>query len=253
MPVRIRSATPSRNPGRSWSFCRDSEPHSRSYTVHQFLLYGFGACQTRKGTPMNPREQRGLELAKAANIRRTDRAWYVPSQNGKGHHYSVNLDGDSPRCTCPDYELRRQKCKHIFAVEYTLKQEVSPNGTVTVTETKRVTYKQDWSAYNAAQTGEKARFMPLLSDLCRSIQQPIQANGRPRLPLSDMVFAVVTKVYEGFSARRFTCDLQEAQVKGLIHRAAHFNSVNRYLADPELTEILKALVTLSSLPLKAVE
>ena len=41
---------------------------------------------------MNPREQRGLELAKAANIRHTDKAWYVPSQNGKGHHYSVNLD-----------------------------------------------------------------------------------------------------------------------------------------------------------------
>ena len=195
---------------------------------------------------MNPREQRGLELAERAKIRRTDRAWYVPSQNGGGNHYSVILDGDSPRCTCPDYELRRQKCKHIFAVEHTLKQEVSPNGTVTVTETKRVTYRQNWPAYNAAQSEEKARFMALLSDLCRSVRQPEQANGRPRLPLSDMVFAVVLKVYEGFSSRRFTCELKEAHKSGFVYRPPHFNSINRYLADPELTEVLKALVTLSS-------
>jgi uncharacterized Zn finger protein len=61
---------------------------------------------------MEAREQRGLELARAAKIRHTDRAWYVPSQSGRGHHYSVNLNGDSPRCTCPDYEARRMKCKH---------------------------------------------------------------------------------------------------------------------------------------------
>ena len=84
---------------------------------------------------MNPREQRGLELAKAANIRHTDKAWYVPSQNGKGHHYSVNLDSGSPSCTCPDYELRGAKFKHIYAVQYTLEKEVSPNGETTITET----------------------------------------------------------------------------------------------------------------------
>ncbi len=202
---------------------------------------------------MNPREQRGLELAQAAKIRRTDRAWYVPSQNGGGNHYSVILDDEAPRCTCPDYELRRQKCKHIYAVEYTLKEEVSPNGPTTVTETVKVTYRQNWKAYNAAQSEEKGRFVALLSDLCRTVSQPPQANGRPRLPLSDMLFAVVLKVYEGFSSRRFTCDLKEAQAKGFVHRPPHFNSVNRYLADPELTEVLKALVTLSSLPLRAIE
>jgi len=203
---------------------------------------------------MNPRERRGLELAETAEISRRGDVWSVPSQSGTGRYW-VKLNGDKPICTCPDHELRHERCKHIYAVEYTLKQEVSPNGTTTVTETvaKRVTYKQNWAAYNAAQSEEKDRFMPLLSDLCRSIRQPIQANGRPRLPLRDMVFAAVMKVYEGFSARRFTCDLKEAQDKGFIHSAAHFNSVNRYLADPELTEILKALVTLSSLPLKAVE
>ncbi len=201
---------------------------------------------------MDAREQRGLELARAAKIRHTDRAWYVPSQSGRGHHYSVNL-GSVPRCTCPDYELRGGKCKHIYAVEYTIKQETSPDGTVTVTETKRVTYKQNWTAYNAAKSEEKSRFMLLLADLCQGLPQPPQENGRPRLPLSDMTFASVFKVYVGFSSRRFTSDLKEAHADGLVTKTPHFNSVNNYLANPDLTEVLKGLVTLSSLPLKSVE
>lgn len=202
---------------------------------------------------MDAREQRGLELSRAAKIRHTDRAWYVPSQSGRGHHYSVNLNGDSSRCTCPDYEARRMKCKHIYAVEYTLKRETALDGTVTITETKRVTYKQNWTAYNAAKSEEKSRFMLLLADLCQGVPQPPQGNGRPRLPLSDMIFASVFKVYVGFSSRRFTSDLKEAHADGLVTKTPHFNSVSNYLANPDLTEVLKGLVTLSSLPLKSVE
>jgi transposase len=73
------------------------------------------------------------------------------------------------------------------------------------------------------------------------------------LPLSDMTFASVFKVYCGFSSRRFTTDLRDAFVAGHIDSTPHFNSVSNYLAKPELTDILKELVVLSSLPLKAVE
>jgi hypothetical protein len=112
---------------------------------------------------------------------------------------------------------------------------------------------QNWTAYNAAQSEEKHRFVELLADLCNTVPQPEQVMGRPRLPLSDMLFAAAYKVYVGFSARRFTSDLKDAQARGLIGNAAHFNSVNRYIADPELTDALKSLVTASSLPLKAAE
>ncbi len=108
-------------------------------------------------------------------------------------------------------------------------------------------------SYNAAQTCEKGKFVSLLSDLCRSIPEPVQDRGRPRLLLSDRVFASAYKVYVGFSARRFSTDLKDAQSRGLIRKISHFNSVNRHLSDPELTEVLKRLVTLSSLPLKSVE
>jgi hypothetical protein len=48
--------------------------------------------------------------------------------------------------------------------------------------------------------------------------------GRPRLPLADMLLAAAYKVYVGFSARRFTSDLKDAQMRGLIGRAAHFTA-----------------------------
>ncbi|MDQ5827208.1 MAG: transposase [Chloroflexota bacterium] len=96
--------------------------------------------------------------------------------------------------------------------------------------------------------------MVLLADLCSGVPTVrLPGAGRPRLPLKDMIFAAAYKVYVGFSARRFTSDLREAFVSGQIDSMPHFNSVNRYIANPELTEPLKALVTASSLPLKSVE
>src|SRR5215210_108694 len=111
----------------------------------------------------------------------------------------------------------------------------------------------NWTSYNAAQSEEKHRFVELLADLCNTIGQPEQVMCRPRLPLTDMLFAAAYKVYVGFSARRFTSDLKDAHAKGLIGNAAHFNRVNRYMANPDLTDALKSLVTMSSLPLKAAE
>jgi hypothetical protein len=68
-----------------------------------------------------------------------------------------------------------------------------------------------------------------------------------------MVFASVYKVYAGFSSRRFTSDLRDAYTAGLIDSRPDFYSVSNYLAKPELTDILKELITASSLPLKPIE
>jgi transposase len=203
-------------------------------------------------TTDNPREKRGLAIAATSRIDHNGGVWRVPSQSGKDT-YTVVLDAEQPHCTCPDHEVRRVKCKHIYAVEYTIKRETSPNGKVTETKTVKVTYAQNWTAYNAAQSEEKTRFAALLSDLCSLVPQPPQTFGRPRLPLSDMVFASAFKVYTGFSSRRFTSYVREAHDYGLIGSTPHFNSVTNYLSDAALTPILRSLITLSSLPLKAVE
>jgi transposase/predicted nucleic acid-binding Zn finger protein len=209
---------------------------------------------------MSDREQKALVIAATSKLKKLGNVWSVPSQSGKGA-YRVDLRKESPFCSCPDHELRGVRCKHILAVEIVIKreqttEEMSDGTTVvteTVTATKRVTYRQEWTAYNQAQTNEKHLFESLLSELCSGIGEPEQTMGRPRLMYKDMVFASAFKVYCGMSARRFTTDFCEAQVKGHVSKSAHFNSVNRYLANPALTPLLHELITASSLPLKAIE
>ena len=108
-------------------------------------------------------------------------------------------------------------------------------------------------AYNAAQTSEKDTFMVLLADLCAGIPQPEYAFGRPRLPVSDMVYTAVAKVYGGFSARRFDSDVREAHRQGFIAAPPSFNTVNRYIANPDLAPIILGLIERSAEPLGVVE
>ncbi len=209
---------------------------------------------------MEAREQKGLEIAAKSKLRQSGDRWFVPSQSGHvgahGSSYIVKPDISNPSCTCPDHETRQVKCKHIWAVEFTVQREYTNDGkveTVTETVTVRQTYKQEWSAYNKAQTNEKERFVELLAELCKGIEEPVQSIGRPRLPLADILFASTFKVYSSVSRRRFMTDLRDAQSKGLLSRAAHYNSISRYLENASLTPLLTALIKTSSLPLQAIE
>jgi DDE family transposase/SWIM zinc finger len=214
---------------------------------------------------MDLREQKGLEIAAKAKLTQQGGRWLVPSQS-KGStasgdkRYVVKPDVSDPQCNCPDHEIRRVKCKHIWAVEYTILREYdySNDGqTVTqkVTETVTVkkTYQQDWPAYNAAQTNEKDQFQSLLHQLCQGIGEPSQKIGRPRLAFEDMIFSACFKVYSTVSGRRFMTDLREAQKKGYISKVPHYNSVFNYFENEALTPYLEMLIEESSLPLAAIE
>ena len=118
---------------------------------------------------------------------------------------------------------------------------------------RRVTYPQAWPAYNRAQTNEKAHFLVLLSDLCRSVEAPQQAKGRPRVPLGDIIFAATLRSYSTVSGRRFMCDLREALAKGYLSKLPSYTALFDYLNTAALTPYLKQLIAASSLPLTAVE
>ena len=124
----------------------------------------------------NGRQQRGLELAATARITRKGRGWEVPSQTLNGR-YTVTRNSEGYRCSCPDHELRGVKCKHAFAVEFVIQRETAPDGTVTETRAVRVTYAQDWRAYNTAQTTEKESFCRLLRDLVATESEPRRGVG----------------------------------------------------------------------------
>lgn len=205
---------------------------------------------------MNAREQRGLAIAAKCKIEKHKGAWLVPSQSGVGKSYRVNPA--LGMCSCPDHIETGEKCKHQYAVEFTMSREFHADGTVTDTQeiklTKKTTYKQDWPAYNAAQSCEKDRFQELLFDLCRNIAEPERKGvGRKPHTVKDSIFTMVFKVYGTVSSRRFSCDLKEAHERGYLSKPIPGLKTIQFFENPDFTPILKKLIHLSSLPLRAVE
>ena len=73
----------------------------------------------------NARKQRGLAIAQASNqvVRLDDPFYKVSSQTGEGM-YDVTRTRSFAMgwiCTCPDCQYRKVKCKHIWAVQFSLK------------------------------------------------------------------------------------------------------------------------------------
>ncbi|MGV8127638.1 MAG: transposase [Methanothrix sp.] len=198
------------------------------------------------------RKERGKEIAENGNVKKVnDHSFKVKSQSGKGA-YEVKATPNGMTCTCPDFVYRGGKCKHIAATRFYLEIEKdTPQGTVT--EKVHLTYSQAWEAYNAAQKAEVKLFDELLKDLVKSIPEPEQTKGRPRLSLQENLFCTIQKVYSQLSSRRAFSLFQNATERKQIEHAPHFNSTSKLLNKPEITPILHKLVTLSALPVAGIE
>jgi transposase len=112
---------------------------------------------------------------------------------------------------------------------------------------------QNWPAYYASQINEKPLFFNILGELSKEVVEPDYLTGRRPFPLRDMVISLVYKVYSNLSSQRFQYDLREVQAKGLIGMAPSPNTLSEYMRDESLTDVLRQLVTKSSLPLAGVE
>ena len=205
------------------------------------------------------RAQRGLAIVKAkgTSIRQIVADKYlVPSQTLASGGYVVDVTSAS--CTCPDWAERggigrEHRCKHLWAVLYVRHEVAMPDGNTVVT-TKKITIKRDWHAYNAGQQDDKGRAQILLHSLCEGIvQPPYKGNGRPSLPLADIVYSAAMKVYTGMSARRAMTDLDWCEERKHIEKAPSFNSIFRYMENPAMTPLLQMLIHESAEPLAACE
>jgi transposase len=202
---------------------------------------------------LDARQERGAALAKAKGrqIRHVAGAKYlVPSATGTAGYV---VDHEAGNCTCPDHEDRRVRCKHLWAVAYVRHEVALPDGSTLVTEAVRVTYSQDWSAYNRAQTGEGERVRILLRDLCNGIHEAPHGRGRPRVALGDVIYGAALKVYGTKSGRRSASDLRDAEERGLVGRAASYNTLFRRLESADMMPVLEGLLSESGRPLRAIE
>jgi transposase len=124
---------------------------------------------------------------------------------------------------------------------------------VSLPMTIRVTYPQNWKAYNLAQSQEFKIFNELLQDLVVDVEEPLQTKGRPRTSLRDELFCTIQKVYSQLSVRRSASFIDSALLKGQIGYKPHFNISSRVLNRSKITEILQDLLAKTAFPLRFIE
>src|ERR1043165_491693 len=212
----------------------------------------------RRSKSMSLREAKGLLIADRVQLKQEGNLYLVPSQSGRGKY---KVDPQAKTCSCPDFEFRQAACKHIYAVEITIRRSKTTHiksGVTTVSETVKVTRKTyaqpSWPAYHKAQVNEKKLFLYLLNQLCQGVGTPAQHGAGQRvLPLEDMIFAMAYKVYSTVSTRRFMTDMHEAHAKGYTSKLPCYNSIINYFDSEMVTDYLKMLIEESALPLQAIE
>ena len=195
-------------------------------------------------------------LSKENSIQKIDKGIYlVQSQTGIGS-YKVEWNGKEWVCNCPDYIKRGhiRPCKHVLALK--LRLEV---GYVTIEgqepKIEPITYSQNWSAYNQAQSQEIELFDQFLTQLVSYVEEPEQKQGagRPSHSMRDLIFCCVMKTYSQLSSRRSQCLFHQALQRHQLSDKIHYNAISRTLLKKETTPILHELVKLSAQPLASVE
>ncbi len=122
------------------------------------------------------------------------------------------------------------------------------------TQNKLPTYQgTDWHKYNLAKTNEKRLFYELLNELCKLIPEPIHENGRPPIPVKDMIFMSALKIYNNFSSRKIHHDIKEAELSGYIKKAPHYNRLSDFFNSLWTYDLLKKILTITAIPLRELE
>ncbi len=226
------------------------------------------------------REERGRDIAKRGGIRQVGARYVVPSQSVSNSNapptYIVDLVSDPETCTCPDHAERGAlgiRCKHIEAAYFwlTLEGVVSDGGDgrddggesadgdrtdKPKRKPKRPTQPRNWPVINEVARHEVERLRPLLKALCARVPEPeriVGLPGRKPIPLRDLIFAMVMKVYTGKSGRAAESEIRACAKDGYISKPFQHNRVHSAMEDEALTAILEWLIEESAIPLAVVE
>jgi len=83
---------------------------------------------------VNPREEKGKQIASDHNVFRISDYHYKVHSQSKRTYYEITRSDNVWRCTCPDHIYRHVCCKHIHAVEYSIKirDEVRKQNQITI-------------------------------------------------------------------------------------------------------------------------
>lgn len=102
--------------------------------------------------------------------------------------------------------------------------------------------KEKAAARNRAQTQEKGQFLELLDQLCRSLREGPPTDKKDRLPLLEILFCLILKVYLQVSYRNLSSFLVEMRTLNYITIGPFFNSFGNYMNLAEVMCLLDRLI-----------
>jgi transposase len=124
-----------------------------------------------------------------------------------------------------------------------------------IKKVKKLTYSQDWTAYNQAKTKEKTISMHLLTELLDIVGEPkrFKIQGRPSFQFKEKIICMFIYSFSQFSSRKTIADIEMAKRLKLISKTPHFNSVLNMFKEGCMNRKLLELVEITSLPLRMFE
>ena len=148
-----------------------------------------------------------------------------------------------------------KKIQKIIQPRQKLKQTKITENQYKSQKTKKKTYQQNWSNYNLAQTKEIILATKIINDLInyKGYTTITKKTGRPSAHLSDILKSIILKIYNTKSTRRNQGHLHLNQKAGHLIKTPHFNTIIKYLNNPQITPILTELITETSKPLVSFE
>lgn len=85
---------------------------------------------TTIGQEADPRQLGGQAIAATRTlIRKPSGVWLVPSSTAV-RPVKYTVDPGTEECSCPDFEERQARCKHLWAVECTERRRTDGQGTL---------------------------------------------------------------------------------------------------------------------------
>ncbi len=183
------------------------------------------------GNISNPREESGKEIAtKPDQIKRIDENWYQVKAQSLKHDswYDVIITEKGLTCDCPDSQWRRLKCKHIYAVEFSLqmRQQVQ---TVVINQVDANNCKFCNSSKIIKKGLRKNKTYSLQIYQCQSCNKKFSINlGFERMKASPHIITSAMQLYFTGESLRNVQKFIELQGVKITHKTV-WNWIRRYV------------------------
>ncbi|MBC7854861.1 MAG: transposase [Pirellulaceae bacterium] len=196
-----------------------------------------------------------MEISVTRTFTKDDGCWRV--LRGGSRHFTHRLVFDPPTysCTCKEYERTKPRlCRHLYGLKFYLRDRGELPKKGRQSPAKETPYR-DWPSIYKGMGEKYGEIKRFLFELCRPLQghMPSELGGRPRVPLSDLVYATVLKVRMQEAQRNMKSVLRDEKEAGRLTVVPTGSCIGRFFWSPEAEPTIRVLLDQTLVPLAGMD